>query len=165
MALADAALKLANALQSVSERFKLLQTTSKFVEGLANSLKLMAELVDRVAGIDAKPGDLTYSKNAAVPGIKDSPLWSEFQKWRELFNDPQPDNGGSNVVPFPTPYGQKSWVAPTMPANQGGKSPTLHIEKQEFNFAHPGSDPKKTTTSIKTALNDTLRQFPQGEYS
>ena len=68
---------LAEQLVIVSEKWELFEKSSNFITGLANSFKLISEVVDKLGtGRESKEGDLLYTKpgQEAVPGLNDSSL-------------------------------------------------------------------------------------------
>lgn len=161
----DSLLKLAEALQKVSERFKLFQTVSHGIEGVANSFKLISEVFDKFNGKESKKGDLLYQKpgQEMFPGFKDSPVGKFFS---EMFG-----NAGSQATPdaprtFPNPAIPSNAIAPRVkPTGPTGTNQNIEVN-QSLHFQHDGKDHKKTSDSTKKAVQDAYRQIAaQGQGS
>lgn len=67
----DSVIKLANALQMTAEKFKLFETLGHGIEGIANTLKLVSEVWDKLnGGPESKKGDILYN----TPGKSAFPI-------------------------------------------------------------------------------------------
>ncbi len=150
------ALDLANALETVSEKFKIFENLGHVLEGMGNSLKLISELKDKFEGKESKPGDLLYNRPEDTAAVANSPLGkgvksaADFAAWI---------SGGRHI-------GAKTLAAPPVPAGSPGA--TNHSQttiNQNLNFQHEGTDHKKNADSHKKALQDAFRQLPQGQAS
>ncbi len=187
----DSVLKLAEALQKVADKFGLLETVGQGIEGIANTLKLVNEIADKISGKESKKGDLLYATpgQEAVPGFSESPLGQFFQTLMSKPKPPEPraakplsfplPNWGDEkpatqkqgapkllmVKPIAVPN-MKNAIAPRMPAMSPAakQAPAQNINvNQNLSFQHEGKDHKQTADSVKRATQEAFRQFPQGQ--
>lgn len=155
-AIADSAIHLAESLVLVSEQFAVFQTAGRAVEGIANSFKLISEVVDKLGGKETK-GGLLGGKGEAIPGLASSPVGKFFTALlsnpKQMLTDfaysgsglESPIGTGSpapNVRHLPTPYG-------------GGGSVDV---KQTVIFQGHHEAPKKTSDALKKAVGDYVKQ-------
>lgn len=131
-----AVIDLVGALTDLGDRMKVLQTLGSGLTGIANSLKLIAEVADMFGGKASKKGDLLYVKpgESAVPGFADSPIGKLFNG---LFNN-------SGAVP-------NAAVPNNIPLPWGGKLDKPITINQTNQFQHDGTDPRKTSDSHEKA--------------
>lgn len=151
----DSVIKLAEALEQTSEKFKLLETIGHAFEGIANTLKLFLEVTDKIGGKESKPGDLLYTKpgQEMVPGFSNSPVGKFFGS---LF-------GGGASAPTAASTGALSIPLPAYPPTSQGHNVTI---KQDLHFQHDGKDHARTADSVKKAIQDSYRQMSaQGQGS
>lgn len=163
----DSVIKLAEALEKVSEKFKLFEVVAHGLEGIANTLKLVTEIVDKVQGKESKKGDLLYTPpgQEAVPGWKGSPAQKFFQ---DLFGGSSETTAPAKPYTGPLPWGGadiKTMTTPSRgPAVPAGSNQNININ-QNLNFQHEGKEHKQTADSVKKANQDAFRQFNQGQVS
>jgi hypothetical protein len=169
----DSVIKLVEALEKLSEKFKVLETVSHAIEGIANTFKIITEITNKLQGNDLKKGDLLYTPpgQEAVPGLSNSPM---AQFFKSLFQEALPgfsgspvgqfiksNTGGGNSAAPEKPYkGPMPWggitpnVAPIQKAGQGN----VQIQ-QSLHFQHDGKDHQKNSDSHKKAIKDAYRQL------
>lgn len=172
-AITEATIHLATALETVTTKLGAFERTAHALEGVANTIKLISEVVDKVTGKDSKPGDLLYQKpnSEAVPGF-DQSIIGRFM--RSLFGIGDTGEalikaglpaGLPHLPVFGLPFGGPDVARPRsfpLPASSGGQNIQI---KQDLHFQHDGKDHKRTGESVKKANQDAFRQFNQGQAS
>lgn len=75
-ALSQGFLDMADALTSVAEKFKVIETMGHVLEGVGNTAKLVSEIIDKLGGKDSKKGDILYTEPGKdmIPGFWESPV-------------------------------------------------------------------------------------------
>lgn len=151
----DSVVKLAEALERTSEKFKVMETVGHAFEGIANTLKLFLEVSDKLGGKDSIPGDILYTPpgQEKFPGVKNSPMGKFFSdamlplKWLSGgYSSPSPAPSTGNI-PVPA------------------TAPTVNV-KQDLHFQHDGKDHGRTADSVKKAVQESYRQMSaQGQGS
>ena len=148
----------------VAEKFSLFEKFGNIIKGLANSFKLLLEVMDVMAGKQLKKGDILYGKEM-LPGVKDSPLMKLFQGkenpgnfFDEIFKDFHSDTLDNLKDVF-----KKSANPPgagllrALPG--GGPTSQNNIEiNQQLNFQHAGDDATKLAAASKEAISRAYRQ-------
>lgn len=192
--------KLGLALDTLATKIGFFERIASFSTGIANSVKLLNEVLDRVSGKGAVPGDLTYTapNDKTASDALNSPMamfikdWAENQsKMRnELAEKTRKELEGDeaerrtkvfktkqdlNQEPFSVPAvpavpaipGQNihNIIKPKIDLHQTPKdSTTQNVNiNQNLNFQHEGKESKQTADSLKTAMQNAFRQFPQGQ--
>lgn len=156
----DAVLKLADALEKVATRFKLIQTLGMALSGIANTLKLVSEIFDKFQGKESEKGDLLYKKpgQEMFPGFKDSPVGKFLS---DLFGGNEKKTSEPTI---PSPF-DRSIAHPSVKKGQAQSSQQNVNINQNLNFQHDGKDHKRTGDSVKKANQDAFRQFNLGQVS
>ena len=154
-------IKLVNQLGVVEEKFKLFDKAAKMLEGMANSLRLVNEVIEKMGGKESKPGDILYVKpgQEAVPGFNASPVGQGLSKSvdaiKGLFNHPAVQPGGRL---FPNPA-----IGPA-PRIQGGHKTEKHASNTvntnlNVAFNSQVDAPVKVAETMKKHLTNTLNQM------
>lgn len=161
-------IELSSTLLTLGERVQVFDRMGKLLEGSANSLKVINEIFEKIAGRDAKPGDLTYVKpgQQAVPGLESSPAYKFFH---DMFTDVNRGQPRGDVMktppPIPLPAGLamlKNAITPKLPHAPS----TTHVKtevKQTFNFQHDGknaSDVGRAAAGGAREVQNAVRQNP-----
>lgn len=159
----DSVLGLAEALVTVSEKFGVFETVSGSLTGVANSLKLVNEIMDKIrGGKESKPGDLLYTApgQEAVPGVANSPAGQFFKTLTSGFGTPE---APKKPYTGPLPAGDKPYLPPP-PAQTAPQTTKQDINvNQTLNFQHDGKDAKQLGDSVSKANRETFSMFNQGE--
>lgn len=158
----DSVVHLAEALEKLSEKFKLFEIVSHGIEGVANTFKLIGEIIDKFNGGSSKKGDLLYVPpgQEMVPGWHDSPAGKFF---RDLLGGgeeaPKAGAAPDHKIPVPAEYDPKRAIAPPVaPVIPQGATQNINVN-QSLNFQHEGKEHKKTADSVKKAVQDSYRQM------
>lgn len=174
--LTDQVLKLAGALTTLSEKMKLFETLGHAFEGLANTLKLVNELVTKFKGGESKKGDLLYQKpgEELIPGFSNSPaakfLGGFIESLKTVATGFKPTEGQEVSAQKSLP--PHKIVVPAIAPSMTHRAPARPaITPKTFNttlhqtFQHDGKDAKRVGDSTKKAVQDAYRTLPQGEAS
>jgi hypothetical protein len=177
----DQVLRLADTLALLSTRFKVFEVGANAIEGISNTLKLVNELSDKLAGKESKKGDLLYTApgKETVPGFSDSPAMKFLRSVKdELFQDDftkrfrGPGDAASDKVakaPAPAKFPGRlpQWGKAPLPSAAFSPSvqksapakTTVNNIKQDLNFQHDGKDAKQVGDSAAKAVRDAFRQM------
>lgn len=158
-AITTSVINLANALTTLSEKIGVFKIIGQAAEGIANSIRLVVELLDKFNGKESKKGDLLYSEpgKGAIPGFAESPL-GKFLEGISSFGDHLINGNPKTPNPITLPM-------PAYPNQPSGKTQEININ-QSLHFNNDGSDHKKVGSEVKKSVQDAFRQLSaQGQAS
>lgn len=136
----DQAIKLAEAFANMADKMKFFQTVGQVFEGMASTLKLMNEVVDKFNGKDTKGGMLDSGTGETFPGFNASPVGKFLSSL----------SSGNAAVP------QVDTSKIPVPA----VAPNVKIDQQHLHFNHDGKEHKKNQESHKKAAEHAYNQSP-----
>jgi hypothetical protein len=163
----DQVLKLVEAFQRLAEKLKLFQWIGKAFEGWAMIFGGVSQGVDRITGAVQDPKKREQLGSDVLGFFKEMP--SVFKamiddispetkdKFKNIlygdtpfYQAPNGASGGSSTAPMIAPS-----VPPLLPS---GSTQNINVN-QNLNFQHEGKDHKKTSDSVKKAVQDSYRQM------
>lgn len=169
----DQVLKLVEAFQRLAEKLKLFQWIGKVFEGWTLIFGGAAKGVDAITGAVADPKKREQLSTDVMDFFKELP-----GVFKAMIDDISPETKDKfkkilyGDTPFYRPLGATATgpsqviapPAPTVPAAPGS---TQNINvNQNLNFQHDGKDHKRTSDSVKKAVQDSYRQMSaQGQGS
>lgn len=161
--------RLAEAFVNLANKMGAFETASEAVTGMANTLRLINELIDKFGGgKESKKGDLLYQKGEVVPGFSGSTLGKFVHAVTNMKAPSIPKLAiGLTPVKVATPQTDLSKIAvpnfgtaDKIPKGGEGGQKSVHIGSQHFHYQHDGKDHKKASDEHKKVIHDTFRQNP-----
>lgn len=153
-------INLANALTTLSERLGVFKVIGHAAEGIANTIRLAVELLDKFNGKESKKGDLLYSEpgKGAIPGFAESIVGKFIGNAVDL---------AKGILTNPQPINPVTLPMPAYPNQPGGSTQQNNVTINQ-NFHSPGEDTdyRRAGLETKKAVQDAFRQFSaQGQAS
>lgn len=139
--------RLTEQLENLNNKWSVLETAGHLLEGIANTLKLISEIVDKLGGKDSKKGDLLYVApgEEAVPGLSNSPAGKFF---KTIANDRFFGGTGDAL---------KELMSPSAAAQAPQVHYTSHIT-QTITHHGDAKDTKAVKDLHKHSINNAFRQ-------
>lgn len=154
-------LDLGTAIAGAAEKFKLLQTVAHTFEGIANSIKLVSELADRLGGKESVKGDILDQSGELIPGFSDSPIGKALSNFiDQIKNTVSPAEQQSQQLAFPLPALPSGSIAPSV--KQGPMQSTVTTVNQT-NVFQGKQDPREIARHTKNGTTQALSSMPKNK--
>lgn len=156
---------LGDAFVTLAEKVGFFEKLGMFAEGIANSMKLVSEVIDKIAGKDSKKGDILYNApgTEAIPGFKDSP---GYKFLKEMFSSPE-DTGatylnsrkfGPSLTHSDGPqFAQDRFLAPAVPGQSSKQGANVTVNQTIHNV--DAKDRKQVEDINRRGASEVLRQL------
>lgn len=153
-------LKFADALTTVAEKFSLFEKFGDVISGIANSLKLTNELIDKASGKSSKKGDLLYTPpgQEALPGWGDSPAGAFFQSFMKREGVEEAFRKAKKK--YDEPFDFSGHARPRAPQSLPAPQKEQNIEiNQSLHFQHEGKEHSQTGDAAKKGIQHAFRSL------